>query len=82
MRILTKSFLDEKGRKQNTKINTEIKNRGPDTVTLKLMGSRGMLELVLDRLEEEFYAVRTSLLLPNSEDEGFHVFLKIVGVRE
>jgi len=57
------------------------KNREHEAVTIKIMGNREMLELVLDKLESEFYAVRTSLLMPNSTDEGFHIFLTIVGAR-
>jgi len=63
------------------KTNTETKNREPEVVTIKLTGSREMLERVLDKLEPEFYSVRTSLLMPNSTDDGYHIFLKIVGCR-
>jgi len=57
------------------------KNREHEAVTIKIMGNREMLELVLDKLESEFYAVRTSSLMPNSTDEGYHIFLTIVGAR-
>jgi len=62
--------------------NTETKNREAEAVTIKLTGSLDMLELVLGTLEEEFYAVRTSHLMPNSPDIGYHIYLKIVGVRK
>ena len=62
-------------------INKETKNREPEVVTIKLTGSLALLELVLDKLEEQFYAVRTSLLLPSS-DKGYHIYLKIVGARK
>ena len=62
--------------------NTETKNREPEIVTIKLTGAIDMLELVLEKLETEFYAVRTSRLMPNSPDIGYHIYLKIVGVRK
>jgi len=63
-------------KKEKDNINREL-----EAVSVKLMGPREMLELVLEKIESDFYAVRTSLLMPNSTDEGYHIFLTIVGAR-
>ena len=54
----------------------------PNGVVVKLVGSRGLVNSILETLEEKYYAVRTSDFLNNSDNTGVHIFLKVVGVRE
>jgi len=51
-------------------------------VTVKVMGPRFLCEKIIGKLEADFYAVKTSPYMENSQDSGVHIYLQIVGVRE
>ena len=48
---------------------------------VKVVGRRGLVSSILDALEANFIAVRTSRLLENSEDDGVHAFLSVLEER-
>jgi hypothetical protein len=41
-----------------------------------------LVNAIVERLEAEFYAARTSGFIPNSDGDGEHIFIKIMGRRE
>jgi hypothetical protein len=45
---------------------------------VKVLGPRNLAEAVVNHLEEEFNATRTSGFRENDEDDGVHIFLAIL----
>ena len=57
-------------------------HRRPEPVTVKLMGPEGLVQAIVEHLEQNFYAIRTSDYMENRGGPGVHIFLKVAGVRE
>lgn len=53
----------------------------PAPVTVKFVGPQGLIRVLVEHLEENFYAVRTSEYLKNRGEAGVHIYLKVAGVR-
>ena len=56
-------------------------HNSPDQVTVKLVGPQGLVQLLAENIERNFYAFRTSEYRKNDADSGVHIFLKVAGVR-
>ncbi len=57
------------------------KYKRPAPVTVKLVGPQGLVRVLVEHLEENFYAIRTSDYMKNMEDPAVHIYLRVVGVR-
>lgn len=53
----------------------------PLMATVKVIGPRHFVQIIVEELERQFHAVKTSPYIENSKDRGCHIFLKITGVR-
>lgn len=50
-----------------------------EVAIVKIKGPQTLVEVIVEALEEEFTAIRTSSFKPNDPDPGVHIYVAVTG---